>query len=133
MKFPILWDASRETVQKYGVLNGKLAHPATFVIDADGIIRWKRVDQDYTNRASAQTILAQVRALSSLIPIKQGLFDYQSITFVVSLSNHERAALRQAQGERQKRYREIIERPCPIKPSAISPYPISVTIIVPIA
>ena len=64
MKFPILWDASRETVEKYGVLNGKLAHPATFVIDADGIIRWKRVDQDYTNRASAQTILVQVRALS---------------------------------------------------------------------
>ncbi len=64
VKFPILWDASRETVEKYGVLNGKLAHPATFVIDADGIIRWKRVDQDYTNRASAQTILAQVRALN---------------------------------------------------------------------
>ena len=37
--------------------------------------------------------------------------DYQPITFVVSLSNHERAALRQAQGERQKRYREITERP----------------------
>ena len=29
----------------------------------------------------------------------------------MSLSNHERATLRQAQGERQKRYREITERP----------------------
>ena len=62
--FPLLWDASRETVQKYGVLNGKLPHPSTFVIDADGIIRWKRVDADYTNRPSASSVLTQVEALT---------------------------------------------------------------------
>ena len=64
IKFPILYDASRETVQKYGVLNGNIAHPATFVIDAEGVIRWKRVDKNYTNRPSADTVLDQVVALA---------------------------------------------------------------------
>ena len=64
IEFPILWDASRETVQRYGVLNGNLAHPSTFVIDADGVIRWKRIDENYTNRPSADTVLAQIRALN---------------------------------------------------------------------
>ena len=63
IKFPILWDASRETVRRYGVLNGNVAHPATFVIDAEGVIRWKRVDRDYTNRPPVDTVLAQVREL----------------------------------------------------------------------
>ncbi len=63
VKFPILYDASRETVEKYGVLNGKLAHPATFVIDAGGVIRWKRVNENYTNRPAVETVLAQVREL----------------------------------------------------------------------
>ena len=63
--FPILYDASRETVQKYGVLSNRgLAHPSTFVIDADGIIRWKQVDENYTNRPAADTVLAQVRSLT---------------------------------------------------------------------
>ena len=65
IKFPILYDASRETVEKYGILSGKLPHPSTFVIDADGIIRWKRVDENYTNRPPAETVLAQVEALGS--------------------------------------------------------------------
>ena len=46
--------------------------------------------------------------------MRQGLSIINQIkpsTFVVSLSNHERATLRQAQGERQKWYREITERP----------------------
>ena len=65
IKFPILYDASRETVEKYGILNGKLPHPSTFVIDADGIIRWKQVNENYTSRPSAETVLAQVEALGS--------------------------------------------------------------------
>ena len=64
IRFPILYDASRETIQKYGVLNGNIAHPATFVIDSDGVIRWKRVDQNYTDRPSADTVLAQISALA---------------------------------------------------------------------
>ncbi len=65
IRFPILYDASRETIQKYGVLNGNIAHPATFIIDLDGVIRWKRVDQNYTDRPSASAVLAQVAALST--------------------------------------------------------------------
>lgn len=64
ISFPLLWDASRGTVDMYGILNGKLPHPSTFVLDADGVIRWKRVDQNYTNRPSADSVLAQVRALN---------------------------------------------------------------------
>ena len=63
VKFPILYDASRETVEKYGVLNGNIAHPATFVIDSDGVIQWKQVNENYTNRPAAETVLAQVREL----------------------------------------------------------------------
>ena len=65
IKFPILYDASRETVEKYGILNGKLPNPSTFVIDADGIIRWKQVNENYTSRPPAETVLAQVEGLGS--------------------------------------------------------------------
>ena len=65
IKFPILYDASKETVAQYGILSGNLPHPSTFVIDADGIIRWKQVNENYTSRPPAETVLAQVEALES--------------------------------------------------------------------
>ncbi len=65
--FPILYDTSTETPRDYAVYNLRgddLAAPGTFVIDRDGIIRWKRVSTDITNRPSVSTILAQLSRIA---------------------------------------------------------------------
>lgn len=43
----------------------QLPHPATFVIDASGVVRYASVDTDYTKRADPKDALAAVRALST--------------------------------------------------------------------
>ena len=66
--FPVLYDPAAETVREFGVfdlLGDGLATPSTFVIDADGIIRWKYVGQRIGDRPSVDTILSQVAALGS--------------------------------------------------------------------
>ncbi len=39
--------------------------PATFVVDRDGIVRWRFAEVDYTRRAEPADILAALRALSA--------------------------------------------------------------------
>ena len=46
------WDAPRET-----------AYPSTFVIDADGEIRWAKVSRGHGDRADTADVLAAVKAL----------------------------------------------------------------------
>ena len=46
--FPILYDPSREVPRLYGVyglFGDELATPSTFVIDREGVLRWKYVGQ----------------------------------------------------------------------------------------
>jgi peroxiredoxin len=42
--------------------------PATFVLDRDGIVRWRHVDADYRRRAAVEDLLAAVRAMPAQIP-----------------------------------------------------------------
>ena len=49
----------------YNLLDDKLAAPATFIIDSDGVIRWKYVAQTIGDRASTDDIISQLEALGT--------------------------------------------------------------------
>jgi peroxiredoxin len=61
-----LSDPGHRVIDRYGLWNpaGKgWPHPATYVIDRQGVVRWKFVEVDYAIRASNQQVL---QALSDL-------------------------------------------------------------------
>jgi peroxiredoxin len=64
--FPLLQDQDHKVIDRYGILNpeGKgWPHPATYVIDKQGIVRWKFVEVDYKKRPSNQQILQALREI----------------------------------------------------------------------
>jgi peroxiredoxin len=61
--FPFLQDHNHKVIDRYGILNpdGKgWPHPATFVIDKQGIVRWKFIEVDYKKRPSNEQIRAEL-------------------------------------------------------------------------
>ena len=64
LTFPVLSDAGVHTVIDYGVLNegANIARVATFVIDGDGIIRYRYVGANKKDRPKPKTILEQLKA-----------------------------------------------------------------------
>ena len=61
-----LSDPDHRVIDRYGLWNpaGKgWPHPATYVIDRQGLVRWKFVEVDYTARASNQQILQALAGL----------------------------------------------------------------------
>jgi peroxiredoxin len=71
-RFPFLTDAGHSVIDRYGLFNPddprgrQIAHPATFVIDRDGIVRWKFVEVDYRIRPGNEEILAVLAELDQL-------------------------------------------------------------------
>ena len=69
LSFPILADTEHRVIDTYdlrhddGGPDGAIARPATFVIDHDGIIRWRNLTDNYRLRPSADDVLAVVVAL----------------------------------------------------------------------
>ncbi len=64
--FPMLEDKNHKVISRYGILNPEgngWPHPATYVIDKQGIVRWRFVEVDYTKRASNEQILQALRKL----------------------------------------------------------------------
>ena len=64
--FPLLEDKDHKVIDRYGLLNPNGAgwpHPATYVIDRRGIVRWRFVETDYRVRASNEQILQALRKL----------------------------------------------------------------------
>lgn len=64
--FPLLEDPGHGVINRYGLLNpqGKgWPHPATYVIDRNGIVRWKFVKVDYKIRALNAAILDALKAV----------------------------------------------------------------------
>ncbi len=64
--FPILYDPSKGVPQEYGVfnlLNDNLATPSTFILDKDGVIRWKFVASGIGDRPSVSEILEQLAGI----------------------------------------------------------------------
>ena len=68
-RFPFLTDPGHKVIDRYGLFNAddpqgrQITHPATYVIDRDGIVRWKHVEVDYTVRPANEDIL---RALEEI-------------------------------------------------------------------
>ena len=61
--FPILYDPSREAPKSFMVfdlLDDGLATPSTFVVDRDGVIRYKYVGRSIGDRPSTSTILNEL-------------------------------------------------------------------------
>lgn len=66
--FSFLYDPDHKVIDRYGLLNPAgsrqgIPHPATYVIDEEGVVRWRFVETDYTVRASNEAILAALRGL----------------------------------------------------------------------
>lgn len=67
--FPFLSDPGHAVIDRYGLFNDQdprgrqITHPATFIIDREGVVRWRFVEVDYRVRPSNEEI---VEALSSL-------------------------------------------------------------------
>jgi alkyl hydroperoxide reductase subunit AhpC len=64
--FPLLEDTGHAVIDQYGLRNPNgrgIPHPATYVIDKQGIVRWKFVEVDYATRPANEVILTALKAL----------------------------------------------------------------------
>ncbi len=66
----LLSDADHAVIDRYGLLNEQAAararflpHPTTYVIDKQGIVRWKFTEVDYKVRPTNAQILEQLQKL----------------------------------------------------------------------
>ncbi len=65
--FPLLADPGLAVTNRYGALNAasrNMAYPATFVIDRGGIVRYARVDVDFTKRPPMSDLLGFLKGLA---------------------------------------------------------------------
>ena len=69
MNFPLLSDPDHAVIDRYGLFNHEdprgreITHPATYVIDKEGVVRWRFVEVNYRERPSNEDILAELAAL----------------------------------------------------------------------
>jgi peroxiredoxin len=68
LEYTILTDAGGEVIERYGIRNlrhtrGVLPDPTALVLDREGRVRYKRIDEDYRVRPPAEELVAAVRAL----------------------------------------------------------------------
>ena len=66
ISFPVLYDPAADVVEAYGVydlLRDGLATASTFLIDKQGVIRWKYVARGISDRPSESEVLEQLGEL----------------------------------------------------------------------
>lgn len=51
--------------EKSGMGGGPTARPAEFLIDRNGVVRWRNLTEDYRVRARADEMLREAKALSA--------------------------------------------------------------------
>jgi peroxiredoxin len=64
LDFPLLEDKDHKVIDRYGILNPNnkgWPHPATYVIDQQGVVRWRFIETDYKKRPTNEQILAALR------------------------------------------------------------------------
>lgn len=67
LTIPLLEDRDHKVIDRYGLFNpdGRgWPHPTTYVIDKQGIVRWKFTEVDYRKRPSNEQILQELSKLS---------------------------------------------------------------------
>lgn len=68
--FTMLSDPDHRVIDRYGLFNPDsrpnrpVPHPATYVIDKEGMVRWGFVEVDYRVRPSNEDVLAALQALA---------------------------------------------------------------------
>lgn len=66
LTFPVLRDPECGAIKEWGILNqdnSKIPYPTAVVLDADGVIRYIRVDVDYKVRPDPEDLIAVLRSL----------------------------------------------------------------------
>ncbi len=67
--FPLLSDPGHQVIDRYGLFNPadpkgrQITHPATFVIDTEGVVLWKMVEVNYKIRPTNEDILSALAML----------------------------------------------------------------------
>lgn len=64
----LLSDPGHKVIDRYGLLNpdsNGLPHPATYVIDKKGVVRWKFVDVDYKRRPDSEQVLDALKSVDT--------------------------------------------------------------------
>jgi peroxiredoxin len=68
--FPMLSDERGEVIQRYGIKNNwelfhrGVPHPATYIIDRQGMVRFAEVRQNFLIRTKVSTIFDELRKLA---------------------------------------------------------------------
>jgi len=63
---PLLEDQGHRVIDRYGILNPQSRgwpHPATYVIDTTGMVRWRFVETDYRVRPTNDDIVGALKSL----------------------------------------------------------------------
>ena len=63
MEFSFLVDEGAAAIKAYGVVNelkDTLPHPATFILDEDGIVVYRNVNPDYKQRPEVEELLVAI-------------------------------------------------------------------------
>lgn len=73
LDFPLLSDPEHAVIDRYGLLNDAnpdqpLPHPTAFVIDRDGVVRWKFIEINYKVRPTNEDILAALERVREVRP-----------------------------------------------------------------
>lgn len=65
--YPFLSDPGHRVIDRYGLLNPDdprgIPHPTTYVIDLQGVVRWKFTEVNYKIRPTNEMILSALRAV----------------------------------------------------------------------
>ena len=68
--FPFLSDPNLDAIRRYDIVHkgagmgGRdIARPAEFLVDRNGVVRWRNLTEDIRVRARPETMLAAARAL----------------------------------------------------------------------
>jgi len=64
LDFPLLSDPDHAVIARYGLLNQEdpqdrpIPHPTVFIIDREGVVRWKFIEINYRIRPTNEVVLA---------------------------------------------------------------------------
>ena len=64
LRFPVLVDEGAEVIARYGFTNEdrpSLPHPATLVLDEDGVVIFRRVNENYKERPEVGELLRAIQ------------------------------------------------------------------------
>lgn len=66
IKYQVLSDEKLSAIKAYGVADGVLgiAKPATFILDKDGLIRWKYVGANKEDRVFSEVIIEKLKSIN---------------------------------------------------------------------